>query len=133
MATNASSNSIDLGKLVSAAAKLEVQLVSAGVESAQLWINQAARLSSIASDTLKAVQDDKASLADTARRLTEFGRQNTQAYSDLSIRLSKTYYDELDKLASNALSNTKSEPKTNPKQEPASPKPARSVRRISKS
>jgi hypothetical protein len=103
MATRAASNSIDVQKLVSGAAKLELKLLNAGVEALQVYINQAARLSSLASDTLQAIQDDKATLADTAHKLTEYGRQYVNAYADLSQRLGASYYGELDRLADSAL------------------------------
>jgi hypothetical protein len=103
MASRASSNSIDVQKLVSGAAKLELKLLNAGIEAMQVYINQAGRLSNLASDTLRAIQDDKATLADTARKLTEFGRQNVKAYADLSQRLGASYYNELDLLAGSAL------------------------------
>ena len=98
-----SSNPIDMQKLVSEAAKLELKLLNAGVEAIQVYINQAARLSSLAGNTLQAIQDDKATLADTAHKLTEFGRQNVQAYAELSQRLGTSYYNELDRFAASAL------------------------------
>ena len=64
-----------------------------------MWLGQAAKLANIANDTLQAIQDDKASLSATARRLTEFGKQNAEVFSDLSSRMSKRYYGELDRLA----------------------------------
>lgn len=103
MASRASSNSIDVQKLLSGAAKVELKLLNAGVEALQVYINQAGRLSSLAGATLQAMQDDKATLADTARKLTEFGRQNVQAYADLSQRLGASYYNELDRLAGSVL------------------------------
>jgi hypothetical protein len=98
MATQSSSKTIDLQKIITGAAKLELKALHAGVECLQVWINQAAKLSNIASDTLQAIQDDKGSLSDTARRLTEFGKQNADVFGDLSSRLSKSYYDELGRL-----------------------------------
>ena len=98
MAMQSSSKAIDLQKVITGAAKLEVKALLAGVECIQVWINQAARLSDIASDTLRAIQEDKGSFSDTARRLTEFGKQNAEVFGDLSSRLSKTYYDELGRL-----------------------------------
>lgn len=103
MVSRASSNSIDVQKVVSGAAKLELKLLNASVEAMQVYLNQAGRLSNLAGDTLQAIQDDKATLADTARKLTEFGRQNVKAYADLSQRLGALYYDELDRLAGSAL------------------------------
>jgi hypothetical protein len=103
MATRAASNPIDVQKLVSGAAKLELKLLNAGVEALQVYINQAARLSSLASDTLQAIQDDKATLADTAHKLTAFGRQYVQDYASLSQRLGASYYAELDRLADSVL------------------------------
>lgn len=100
MATQSSSKAIDLQKVITGAAKLELKVLLAGVECLQVWINQAARLSNIASDTLQAIKDDKGSLSVTARRLTEFGKQNAEVFGDLSSRLSKSYYDELGRLAS---------------------------------
>jgi hypothetical protein len=100
MATQSTSRSIDLQKVISGAAELELKALLAGVECWQVWLGQAARLSSIANDTLQAIQKDKGSLSDTARRLSEFGKQNAEVYGALSSRLSKTYYDELGRLAS---------------------------------
>ncbi len=98
MATRTSSR-IDLQKVVSGAAELEVKALLAGVEYLQVWIGQAAKLASIANDTLQAIRNDKASLADTARRLTEFGKQNAEVFGDLSSRMSRSYYNELGRLA----------------------------------
>lgn len=103
MATRVSTRAIDVQQLLNGAAKLEVKLLNAGVEVARVYLNQATRFSSLADDTLKAIQDDKATLADTARKLTDFGRQNVQAFADLSRRLGASYYDELDRLADAAL------------------------------
>ncbi|MBB2484726.1 hypothetical protein H5407_05745 [Mitsuaria sp. WAJ17] len=91
--------SIDLQKVLSGAARLEVKLLNAGVEALQVYINQASRFSSLAAETLQAVQEDKATLADTARKLSDFGRQSAHAYADLAQRLSASYYDEFDRLA----------------------------------
>lgn len=98
MATQSSSKTIDLQKIISGAAKLELKALHAGVECLQVYFNQAAKLSNIASDTLQAVQHDKGSLSETARRLTEFGKQNADVFGDLSSRLSKSYYEELGRL-----------------------------------
>lgn len=98
MATQSSSKSIDLQKIITGAAKLELKALHAGVECLQVWINQAAKLSNIVSDTLQAIQDDKGSLSEAARRLTEFGKQNAAVFGDLSSRLSESYYDELGRL-----------------------------------
>ena len=95
-----SSNTIDLQKMFTGAVKLELKALHAGVEYLQVWINQALKLSNIASDTLQAIQDDKGSLSETARRLTEFGKQNAAVFGDLSGRLSKNYYGELGQLTS---------------------------------
>lgn len=107
MATGSSSKPIDVQKLVTGAAKLEVKLLNAGVEAMQVYINQAARFSNLASETLQAIQDDKATLSDTAHKITEFGRQNAKAFADLSQRLSASYFDELDKLAEAALTTSR--------------------------
>ena len=98
MATPTSSKAIDLQKVITGAAKLELKALLAWVEYVQVWINQAARFSNIASDTLQEIQDDKGSLSVTAHRLTEFGKQNAAVFSDLSSRLSKSFYDELGRL-----------------------------------
>ena len=98
MAMQSSSKTIDLQKMITGAAKLELKALRAGVECMQVWINQAAKLSNIASDTLQAIQDDKGSLSETAHRLTEFGKQNADVFGDLSTRLSKSYYEELGRL-----------------------------------
>lgn len=103
MATRSSTRPIDVQKLVSGALKLEVKLLNAGVDTMRVYLNQAARFSNLASETLQAVQDDKATLAGTARKLTDFGRQNVQTFAELSQRLGASYYDELDRLADGAL------------------------------
>ena len=98
MATQSASKPVDLQNVITGAAKLELKALLAGVECMQVWISQAARLSTLASDTLQAIQDDKGSLSETARRLTEFGRQNAEVFGELSSRLSKSYFDELGRL-----------------------------------
>jgi hypothetical protein len=103
------SASIDVQKVLTGAAKLEVKLLGAGVESLQVYINQASRFSALAPETLQAVQDDKATLADTARKFSDFGRQSLLAYAELSQRLGKSYYDEIDRLVDSALKNDKTE------------------------
>lgn len=108
MATRDSSKAIDVQKLVSGAAKLELKLLNAGVEALQVYINQAGRLSSLAGDTLREIQDDKATLADTARKLTDFGRQNVKVYAELAQRLGASFYNELDQLAGSTLKPTTS-------------------------
>lgn len=106
MANRSSTNtsgSIDVQKLVNGALKLEVKLLNAGVDTLRVYLNQAARFSNLASETLQAVQDDKATLAATAKKLTDFGRQNVQTFAELSQRLGASYYDELDRLSNGAL------------------------------
>jgi len=75
MAAQSSSKSIDVQKVISGAAELEVKALLAGVEYLQVWISQAGKLASIAGDTLQAIKNDKGSLSDTARRLTDFGNR----------------------------------------------------------
>ena len=91
--------SIDIQKLVSDAATLEIKLLNAGVEAMQVYIKQASRFSELTAQTLQEVQDDKATLAQTARKVSTFGRESLQAYADLAQRLGTRYYDELDRLA----------------------------------
>lgn len=100
MATQTSAKGIDLQKIISGAAELEVKALLAGVEYVQVWLGQAAKLATIANDTLQEIQNDKASLAGTARKLTDFGKQNAEVFGDLSTRMSKRYYGELERLAS---------------------------------
>ncbi|HEX4235533.1 MAG TPA: hypothetical protein VH041_14655 [Caldimonas sp.] len=122
--------SIDVEKLVNGALKLEVKLLNASVDTMRVYLNQAARFSNLASETLQAVQDDKATLAGTAKKLTEFGRQNVQTFAELSQRLGASYYDELDRLANGTLKSStaaKARPATKAVQRPA--KPARAARR----
>ncbi len=107
MATVSSSKAIDVQQLVAGAAKLELKLLNAGVEAMQVYLNQAARFSNVAAETLQALQDDKATVSDAARKLTEFGRENTKAFAELSQRLSASYFDEIDKLAASALKSRK--------------------------
>jgi len=96
------STSLDVQDLVSSAAKLEIKFLNAGVEAMQVYLNQASRFSSLAAETLRAMQDDKATLADTARKVTAFGRESLHAYAELAQRLGARYYDELDRLADGA-------------------------------
>jgi hypothetical protein len=103
MASQESSKSIDVQKLLTGAAKIELKLIQSGVEALQVYMNQASRFSNLAGDTLQAVQDDKATLADTARKLTDFGRQSVKAYVELAQKMGAAYYDELDRLAGKAL------------------------------
>jgi hypothetical protein len=103
VATRSASNAIDVQKAVSGAVSLELKLFNAGVEAMQVYVNQAARFSTIAGDTLKAIQDDKASMSDAVRNITAFARQNAQAFADLSHKLSTSYYDELDRMAQGIL------------------------------
>jgi hypothetical protein len=103
MAGSSSSRTIDLQELITGAARLELRALNAGVEYWQAWINQAAKLSNIASDTLQAIQDDKASLSDTARRLADFGKDNAEVFGALSTRLGKRYYEELGRLVDAAV------------------------------
>jgi hypothetical protein len=107
MAAQSSTKSIDLQRVISGAAELEVKALLAGVEYLQVWIGQAARLASIANETLQSIQDDKASLADTARKLTDFGKQNAEVFTDLSNRMSQRFFGELDRLAVGAASTAK--------------------------
>jgi uncharacterized protein YoxC len=100
MATQTSAKGIDLQKIISGAAELEVKALLAGVEYLQVWLGQAAKLATIANDTLQDIQNEKASLAGTARKLTDFGKQNTEVFADLSTQMSKRYYGELERLAS---------------------------------
>ena len=103
MSTRSLSKAIDVQRLVTGAAKLEVKLLNAGVETMQVYFNQAARFSTLATETLAAIQDERATLSDTARKFTEFGRQNAQVFSELTQRLSASYFDELDRLAGSTL------------------------------
>jgi hypothetical protein len=98
MATRALSKPVDLQELLTGVAMLELKAVNAGIEYGQLWMNQMAKLSTIANDTLTAMQEDKASLAETAKRLNEFGRQNADAFTELSGRLSQRYFQEVARL-----------------------------------
>jgi hypothetical protein len=131
MSSRASTSSpIDVEKLVNGALKLEVKLLNASVDTMRVYLNQAARFSNLASETLQAVQDDKATLAGTAKKLTDFGRQNVQTFAELSQRLGVSYYDELDRLANGTIKS-----KTAPRARPATKtahlpaKPARKARR----
>lgn len=124
MASRVASKPLDVQKLVSGAAKLELKLLNAGVEALQVYINQAARLSSLASETLQAIQDDKATLADTAHKFSEFGRQSLQAYAELSQRLGASYFSELDRLAGSALASTEAAADTAPAAPAAAAAPA---------
>jgi hypothetical protein len=102
MATETATTSVDIQRLLTGAAKLELKALIAGVEYWQTWINQAAKFSNIASDTLNALEQDKASLSDTMRRFTDFGKDNTQVFAALSNRLGQAYYEELGRFTEGA-------------------------------
>jgi hypothetical protein len=111
MAAQSSSKSIDVQKVISGAAELEVKALLAGVEYLQVWISQAGKLAGIAGDTLQAIKNDKGSLSDTARRLTDFGKQNAEVFADLSSKMSKSYYSELDRIVT-AVTSKPEKPKS---------------------
>ena len=111
-----SSEPLDVQKLLVGAGKLEISLLSAGIETMQVYINEALRFTELASEVLNAAQDDKASLADTARKVKSFGQQSLRTYADLAQRLSTRYYDELDRIADG-----------NPKRDVATTTPRRSA------
>lgn len=111
MAAESSTRSIDVQKVISGAAELEVKALLAGVEYLQVWIGQAAKLASIAGDTLQAIKDDKGSLSATARRLTDFSKQNAEVFADLSSKMSKSYYSELDRIVT-AVTSKPEKPKS---------------------
>ena len=120
--------SIGVQNLVSGAAKLEIKFLNAGVEAMQVYINQASRFSELAAETLRAMQDDKATLADTARKVTAFGRESLRAYADLAQRLGARYYDELDRLAADERQSRR----TSLSPAAAAPAPAKVKRRRAK-
>lgn len=91
---------VDVQKLLKAVVELELKALGAGAEYAQVWLGQAVKLSAIAADTLQAMQDGKASLPDTTQRLTEFGKQNVDAFGEVGNRLGKRYVEELGRFAS---------------------------------
>jgi hypothetical protein len=97
MATN--SEPLDVQKLLVGAGKLEISLLSAGIETMQVYLNEASRFTELAAEVLKAAQDDKASLAETARKVKSFGQQSLRTYADLAQRLSTRYYEGLDRIA----------------------------------
>jgi hypothetical protein len=103
IAKSPESKAIDVQKLVAATAKIEIKLLSAGVDTVEVWTQQASHLSRILGDTLRDLQNDKASLSGSIRQITGFGRQNAEVFAQLSNRLSVSYYDELDRLAGTAL------------------------------
>lgn len=102
MANRSSLKSVDLQELITKAAKLELKVLNAGVDCWQVWINQVAKFSNIANDTLHAIEDDKVSMSGAARRFTEFSKENAEVLRDLTSRLSKSYFDEIDRLAESA-------------------------------
>jgi hypothetical protein len=97
------SKPLDVQALLMGAARLEVSLLSAGIETMQVYMTQASRFSELAVELLKAAEDDKASVAGTAHKLDAFGRQSIRTYADLAQRLSSRYYDELDRVAEGNL------------------------------
>jgi hypothetical protein len=123
------SKSIDVQSLVSGAAKLELKLLNAGVEAMQVVLNEASRFSELADETLRAVQDDKATLADTVQKASAFGRKSLQAYADLAQRLGARYYDELERLTDTAPKPDGKSPSKAPVVAAAKRKRARSAAR----
>jgi hypothetical protein len=109
MVTKTVAKSLDVQQLVTSATKVEVKLLSAGVDTMQVWANQASRLSGVVGEALQNIQNDKSSVSDIVSRLTNFGRQNAQAFGQLSERLNISYYDEIDRFTKKALSASKIE------------------------
>jgi hypothetical protein len=99
MASQSSSTAVDLQKLLSGAGKMELKLVSAGIEAMRVCANQASIFAHVASEALQAMQNDKTSLTDTAHKFTAFGRQNAHAFTELARKLSTSYFDEVERLA----------------------------------
>lgn len=99
MATRSASKTLDLQGLVSEAARIELRALNAGAEYWQVWAGQAAKLSDVAGETLKAMESDRISIADTAKRLAKFGKGNADAFVQLYGRLAASYFDELARLA----------------------------------
>ncbi|HTO66087.1 MAG TPA: hypothetical protein VMM15_33100 [Bradyrhizobium sp.] len=97
MASQSSAKSIDLQGLLGEAVKFEVRSLSAGAEYLQAWIGQAAKLVDLAETTLHDIEEDKGSLSKTARALVKFGQQNADAFSDLSGRFSRLYFEEINR------------------------------------
>ncbi|TXI25702.1 MAG: hypothetical protein E6Q67_00360 [Roseateles sp.] len=97
---------IDLQALIKGVARLELKLLNAGVDAAQVYFSQAAHLSDLAGVTLKALEQDKASLADATHKLTSQGRRTLQAYADLAQRLGGTYFTEVDHLIGGLVRRT---------------------------
>lgn len=104
------SKPLDVQKLLVGAAKLEISLLSAGIETLQVYIGQASRFSELAAEALRAMDEDKASLADTTRKLNAFGRESLHTYADLAQRLSTRYYDEIDRIAEGRLEPARATP-----------------------
>lgn len=131
MAASSSLKTVDLEKLVGDVAKLELKVLAAGVDYMQVWIAQAARLSTIASDTLEEMRSDKASLSNTARRLSAFGKQNTEAFATLASRLNTSYYDEIGRFAA-SLEKTQASGTTTAQEASAKSIPATPRTRVSR-
>ncbi|HSN19980.1 MAG TPA: hypothetical protein VLS49_04840 [Usitatibacter sp.] len=98
MAKATGSQPIDLQDLLARAAMLELKIVDSGIEYWQLYVGQAAKLSSIANSTIEAMQANKASLPEAAQRLTKFGKENADAFTSLAGRLSERYFTEVARL-----------------------------------
>ncbi|HVJ41991.1 MAG TPA: hypothetical protein VM639_10855 [Dongiaceae bacterium] len=139
MANRSSLKSVDLQELITEAAKLELKVLNAGVDCWQVWINQVAKFSNIANDTLLAIEDDKVSMSGAARRFTEFSKENAEVLRDLTSRLSKSYFDEIDRLADTVETEEgkaapqKSKPATHKKTaQPAAPRPKKAAKKAAK-
>ena len=88
----------DLDDAVWSVIEVELKLLESSVDSWQVYLNQASRASSLAAATLQEVHEGKTKLSEAARRIGEFGRENSKAYSDLGSRLSSRYFDALEKI-----------------------------------
>lgn len=100
MAAQSSSKTIDLQDFVTRAARAELVAVNAGIEYWRAWFTQAAKLSNVANDTLQAIEDDEASASDTIKQYTELARENAEVFGNLYTRMSESYLDEIEGLAS---------------------------------
>jgi len=107
MASNASSTPVDVQALLAAAAQIELKVINGGIEYWQTWMNQAAKLASIAGEAADEYQKDPGTLSVAARRYAEFGKENADVFYKLSSRLSERYFDEVGRLTESVAKKAK--------------------------
>ena len=134
MAGQTSDRDIDFQNLFIETAKLELKVLNAGMDICHVWINQAAKLSSIANDSLQEIEQDKLSLPEAVQRFSDFSKGNVVVFGELAGRLSQSYFEGISEIvatgsreggkrsASQSTAKRRSTKPPSSKKKPASPK-----------